>query len=155
MSSSNGRVSPMQFVRIHGHDVAYRTAGEGPVLVLIHGIAGSSATWARVMPGLAERHTVVAPDLLGHGDAPKPHDPEAYLGMEAGVLDAVQAEVGDAPVDAVGFSLGARTLLNLACAHPGRFRRIVVAGAGAGATSAASAALRASSVSTPSSTLKT
>ena len=39
----------MQFVRIHGHDVAYRTAGEGPVVVLIHGIAGSSATWARVI----------------------------------------------------------------------------------------------------------
>src|SRR5207302_657043 len=43
-----------RFVQIHGHDVAYRTAGEGPVILLIHGIAGSSATWSRVMADLAE-----------------------------------------------------------------------------------------------------
>ena len=46
---------------LHGHRVAYRHAGSGPVIVLIHGITSSSATWARVMPYLARRFTVIAP----------------------------------------------------------------------------------------------
>jgi pimeloyl-ACP methyl ester carboxylesterase len=56
-----------QEVRLHGHRITFRTAGSGPVLLLIHGITGSAATWDDVMPWLAERFCVVAPDLLGHG----------------------------------------------------------------------------------------
>lgn len=59
-------------ITLHGHRVSYRTAGSGPLLVLIHGIAGSSATWEEVMPGLATCCTVLAPDLLGHGQSAKP-----------------------------------------------------------------------------------
>jgi pimeloyl-ACP methyl ester carboxylesterase len=66
-------------------------------------------------------------DLLGHGKAPKPHEPAAYEHLEDRVLEALP----DQPVDAVGFSLGARTLLWLAGTYPARFRRIVVAGVGA------------------------
>jgi len=55
-------MTPNELV-LHGHRIAYRTAGSGPVLLLIHGIAGSSATWDEVLPWLAERYTVVAPDL--------------------------------------------------------------------------------------------
>ena len=54
-------------ITVDGDRVAYRTAGKGPVLLLIHGMAGSSVTWKHVMPALAKRFTVVAPDLLGHG----------------------------------------------------------------------------------------
>jgi pimeloyl-ACP methyl ester carboxylesterase len=61
-----------RWAKVHGHDVAYRQAGEGPLLVMIHGIAGSSSTWVPVMPLLAERYTVIAPDLLGHGESAKP-----------------------------------------------------------------------------------
>jgi pimeloyl-ACP methyl ester carboxylesterase len=53
-------------LRIDGDRVAYRAAGKGPVLLLVHGMAGSSETWRHVMPALAERFTVLAPDLLGH-----------------------------------------------------------------------------------------
>ena len=59
-------------IRIHGHEVSYRMAGEGPAILLIHGIAGSSTTWRAVMPALAEHYTVIAPDLLGHGHSAKP-----------------------------------------------------------------------------------
>jgi pimeloyl-ACP methyl ester carboxylesterase len=65
-------------------------------------------------------------DLLGHGTAPKPHDPAAYADLEARIVDALP----DSPVDAVGFSLGALTLLRAAIADPTRFRRLVVAGVG-------------------------
>jgi pimeloyl-ACP methyl ester carboxylesterase len=52
---------------LHGHRVSYRTAGQGPLVLLIHGIAGSSEQWDGVIPLLAEHFTIVAPDLLGHG----------------------------------------------------------------------------------------
>ena len=64
--------TPLQRVTLHGHSIAYRTAGDGPVVVLVHGMAGSSDTWRHVLPALARRFTVVAPDLLGHGETAKP-----------------------------------------------------------------------------------
>src|SRR2546422_4402321 len=59
-------------VTLHGHRLSYRAGGSGPLLVLIHGITASAATWDEVLPWLAERHTVVAPDLFGHGRSAKP-----------------------------------------------------------------------------------
>ena len=102
-----------------------------PPIALVHGFATSCArTWGDTgwLDLLADvGRTVIGVDLLGHGTADKPHDPGSYNRMEALVLDQLPAE----PVDAVGFSLGARTLLVLASAHPERFRRIIVAGVGA------------------------
>ena len=63
---------PLEHITLHGYDVAYRMQGRGPALVLLHGMAGSSATWRHVMPHLARDFTVVAPDLLGHGGSAKP-----------------------------------------------------------------------------------
>jgi pimeloyl-ACP methyl ester carboxylesterase len=100
-------------------------------VVLVHGFATSARrTWGDNgwIDLLADAgREVIAPDLLGHGDAPKPHDPAAYDGLEERLLD----ELPDHPVDAIGFSLGARVLLFLAGEHPERFRRLVVAGVGA------------------------
>lgn len=104
------------------------TSGE-PV-VLVHGWGGSFAeTWEA--PGVSALledagRRVIGVDLLGHGTAPKPHEPEAYADLGERVLAAMP----DEPVDAVGFSLGALTLLRLAVAHPERFRRLVLAGIG-------------------------
>lgn len=101
-----------------------------PPVLLLHGFAASFATtwrdngWVDLLAD--EGRSVVATDLLGHGDAEKPHDPEAYGAMEADVA----ARLPEGPVDAVGFSLGARVLLRVASDHPERFRRIVVAGVG-------------------------
>lgn len=104
----------------------------GPPVLLVHGFAGScERTWRD--PGwidlLADAgRDVIGVDLLGHGTAPKPHEPEAYDGLEQHVAD--QLPDGE-PVDAIGFSLGARVVLSLAIERPGRFRRIVVGGVGA------------------------
>lgn len=104
--------------------------GAVPVL-LVHGF-GTSADrtwrdngWTDLLADLGR--PVVAPDLLGHGSAPTPHDPAAYDRLEERVLDDLPPE----PVDAVGFSLGARVVLVLAGTHPERFRRLVLAGVGA------------------------
>lgn len=70
--------------------------------------------------------TVIGVDLLGHGDAPKPHDPEVYADLTERVLAVMPPE----PVAAVGFSLGAITLLDLTRRHPERVSRLVLAGIG-------------------------
>lgn len=99
-------------------------------MVLVHGWGGSFATtWQQT--GFTELlrdagRDVLGVDLLGHGEAPKPHDPAAYSDLTARVVEALPAE----PVDAVGFSLGAITLLRLAAREPHRFRRLVLAGIG-------------------------
>jgi pimeloyl-ACP methyl ester carboxylesterase len=101
-----------------------------PVL-LVHGFATSAARtwrdngWIDLLDDAGRE--VIAPDLLGHGEAPKPHDPEAYATLESDVA----ALLPDRPVDAIAFSLGARIVLTLAAEDPGRFGRIVVAGVGA------------------------
>lgn len=100
-------------------------------VVLVHGWGGSfAATWqsSGFTHLLADAgRPVIGVDLLGHGSAPKPHDPEAYGDLSTRVLEAMP----DEPVDAIGFSLGAITLLRIACRTPQRFRRLVLAGIGA------------------------
>lgn len=101
-----------------------------PPVVLVHGLATSSTkTW--VETGWVDLiqdagRTAIAADLMGHGSAPKPTDPDAYAELENQLL----GQFPDGPVDAIGFSLGARTLLALACEHPGRFNKLVLAGVG-------------------------
>jgi pimeloyl-ACP methyl ester carboxylesterase len=104
---------------------------DAPAVLLLHGFATSAARtwgengWLDVLGDTGR--TVLAPDLLGHGNAPKPHDPDAYTDIAGAVAEALP----DTPIDGVGFSLGARTLLQLAVRRPGQFRRLVVAGVGA------------------------
>jgi len=102
----------------------------GPPVALVHGFAGSAATtwggngWFDLLAD--EGRDTIGIDLLGHGTAPAPHEPEAYSDL-AGFL---AEQLPDGPVDAIAFSLGAQTVLGLAAREPGRFRRIVVAGIG-------------------------
>ena len=99
-------------------------------VALVHGWGGSFAsTWERSgFTALLEDADVpvLGVDLLGHGSAPKPHDPDAYADLTARIVEALP----DEPVDAVGFSLGAMTLLRLAIDQPHRFGRLVLAGIG-------------------------
>lgn len=101
-----------------------------PPVLLAHGFSTSGArTWGENgWIDLIEEsgRTVMAPDLPGHGSAPKPDDPLAYEHMHRALLDGLP----DEPVDAVGFSLGSRLLLTLAGEQPERFRQLVITGAG-------------------------
>ena len=102
-----------------------------PPVVLVHGWAGSfAATWESTgFPALLADagRSVIGVDLLGHGQAPKPHDPSAYDDLVSRVVASLP---DDGPVDAVGFSLGALTLLRAASSRPNRFDRLVLAGIG-------------------------
>jgi len=102
-----------------------------PPVVLVHGFATSADRtwrdngWIDLLTDTGRE--VIAIDLLGHGDADKPHDPAAYEQLEA----LVAAQLPDEPVDAIGFSLGSRVLLTIAADQPERFHRLVVTGVGA------------------------
>jgi len=127
----------------------------GPTVVLVHGLAGSSATtwrdggWIDLLADAGR--AVLAPDLPGHGANPLGAG-DVVPRLDRYVLDLLPEE----PVDAIGFSLGAKTLLLAAAAEPGRFRKLVVAGAGSnlfvqdGGSAALADALDAGDASDPS-----
>ena len=114
---------------LHGHRIAYRTAGSGPVLVLIRGIAGSSATWYEVLPALAERYCVVAPDLLGHGESAKPRGDYSLGAYASGVRDLLGA-LGHERASVVGHSLGGGVAMQFAYQFPERCERLVLVSSG-------------------------
>jgi pimeloyl-ACP methyl ester carboxylesterase len=118
-----------QSLTISGHRVAYCTAGDGPVVLLVHGMAGSSATWNRVIPVLARRFTVLVPDLLGHGESAKPHG-EYSLGAHANVLRDVLNALGFDRATFVGQSLGGGVVMQMAYQFPERCERLVLVGSG-------------------------
>jgi pimeloyl-ACP methyl ester carboxylesterase len=103
----------------------------GNPVLLVHGFASSFAlNWQD--SGLSflledAKREVIGVDLLGHGSAPKPHDPAEYADLGARVVDVLPPS---GSVDAVGFSMGARTLIDVVSAHPDRFDRLVFAGVG-------------------------
>ena len=116
-------------ITLHGHRVSYRRAGWGPVIVLIHGITGSSLTWEDVIEPLAERYTVVAPDLLGHGESAKPRGDYSLGAYASGVRDLVQA-IGHDRATVVGHSLGGGVAMQFAYQFPERCERLVLVSSG-------------------------
>lgn len=103
----------------------------GPPVLLVHGFATSAERtwrdngWIDLLEDAGRN--VLAPDVLGHGSAERPHDPAEYGRVEDLILEQLPLE----PVDAIGFSMGARLILTLASAEPARFNRIVTGGVGA------------------------
>jgi pimeloyl-ACP methyl ester carboxylesterase len=116
-------------IELHGHCVAYRSAGSGPVIVLVHGITSTSATWERVMPALARRFTVIAPDLLGHGGSAKPRGDYSLGAHASGVRDLLIA-LGHERATFVGHSLGGGVAMQLAYQFPERCERLVLIDSG-------------------------
>jgi pimeloyl-ACP methyl ester carboxylesterase len=114
---------------LHGHRVFYRSAGSGPVLVLVHGITSTSETWSKVLPYLAERFTVVAPDLLGHGESAKPRGDYSLGAYASGIRDLLFA-LGHERASFVGHSLGGGIAMQLAYQFPEHCERLVLVSSG-------------------------
>ena len=116
-------------VRVHGHPVVYRRAGDGEVVVLIHGLAGNSRTWKDVMPALSRTHDVVAPDLLGHGESVNPIG-DYSLGAHASGLRDLLLTLDVRTATIVGHSFGGGVAMQLAYQHPELCDRLVLVGSG-------------------------
>lgn len=110
-------MSDLRYLNLHGERVAYREAGQGPVLLLIHGMAGSSYTWRAVIPQLSKRYRVIAPDLIGHGQSAKPRG-DYSLGAFAVWLRDLLDELGISRVTLVGQSLGGGVAMQFVHQHP-------------------------------------
>src|SRR5687767_2231412 len=116
-------------ISLHGHRFFYRSAGSGPVLVLVHGITSTSATWATMLPYLAERFTVVAPDLLGHGESAKPRGDYSLGAYANGIRDLLIA-LGHERATVAGHSLGGGVAMQFAYQFPERVDRLVLVSSG-------------------------
>jgi pimeloyl-ACP methyl ester carboxylesterase len=114
---------------LHGHRVAYRLAGSGPALVLVHGITSTSETWERVLPHLAERHRVLAPDLLGHGQSAKPRG-DYSLGAHASGIRDLMVALDIERATFVGHSLGGGVAMQFAYQYPERCERLILVDSG-------------------------
>jgi pimeloyl-ACP methyl ester carboxylesterase len=114
---------------LHGHRVAFRTAGSGPVILLVHGITSTSATWERVLPALAQDFTVVAPDLLGHGHSAKPRGDYSLGAYASGIRDLLVA-LGHSRATFVGHSLGGGVVMQMAYQFPELCERLVLVDSG-------------------------
>ncbi len=116
-------------LEVHGHSVTYRSAGSGPVLLLLHGITNSSETWEPVVGTLADHFTVIAPDLLGHGESSRPRGDYSLGAHASGVRDLLSSlDIGRATV--VGHSLGGGVAMQFAYQFPERCERLVLVSSG-------------------------
>ena len=119
----------LHYQTIHGYRRAFRIAGSGPVLLLIHGIGDNSTTWHSVHSKLAQRFTVIAPDLLGHGQSDKPRADYSVAAYANGMRDLLGV-LGIERVTVVGHSLGGGVAMQFAYQYPERVERLVLVSTG-------------------------
>jgi pimeloyl-ACP methyl ester carboxylesterase len=125
-------VTEPKFIDIHGERIAVREAGdpEAPeALLLIHGMAGSSHTWRAILPKLAKKYRVIAPDLLGHGQSAKPRTDYSLGAFAVGLRDLLD-ELGIESATVVGQSLGGGIAMQFLYQHPDYCRRLVLISSG-------------------------
>ena len=128
-SANSDATANLKTMTLHGDRVAYRDEGAGEVLLLVHGMGGSSNTWSGVIPLLAKKYRVIAPDLLGHGESDKPrgdYSVGAFAVLLRDLLDAL-----DVPrVTVIGHSLGGGVAMQFAHQHRQYCERIVLISSG-------------------------
>jgi len=122
-------MSELAEIHLHGHRLSYRIGGSGPLLILIHGITNSSASWEPVLSLLERDFTVLAPDLLGHGDSAKPRG-DYSLGANASLLRDTMLALGHDRATIVGHSLGGGIAMQMSYQFPERVERLVLVSSG-------------------------
>jgi len=114
-----------RYANVDGLRIAYRQAGTGPPLFLIHGLRGSSRYWNQYAPVLSQQFTVIAADLKGFGESAKPrhgYSPDDHARLMKGLLHLLQVE----RAIVLGYSLGGIVALRLAMRYPDLVERLVL-----------------------------
>jgi pimeloyl-ACP methyl ester carboxylesterase len=119
----------VQFLTVHGHRRAFVKVGQGPVLLLLHGLACDHTTWNPVIDRLARRYTVIAPDLLGHGLSDKPRADYTLGGYANGMRDLLTL-LGIDKATVVGHSFGGGVAMQFAYQFPERTERMMLVAPG-------------------------
>jgi pimeloyl-ACP methyl ester carboxylesterase len=118
-----------QTLTLHGHSITYLQKGSGPVLLLVHGMAGALDTWRSVIDPLAHDATVLAMDLPGHGSS-SPADGDYSLGSMASILRDVLIALGHDRATLVGHSLGGGIAMQFSYQFPEMTERLVLTSSG-------------------------
>lgn len=118
-------LGPYEEVTLHGHTIGFQAAGDGPLLLLLHGITSNSDAWREVMPVLAENYTVIAPDMIGHGRSAKPRGDYSLGAYAAGVRDLIGV-LGFERGTVVGHSLGGGIAMQFAYLFPEHVERLAL-----------------------------
>ena len=118
-----------KFLKVEGHSIAYLEAGEGPPLVLLHGIPTSSLLWRNVIPRLARSHRVIAPDMLNYGRSDEPERADVSIAAQARILVGFLDALGLARVDLAAHDIGGGVAQIVAVRHPERLNRLILASA--------------------------
>ena len=122
----------VNYVTVHGYRRAYRMAGSGPVIVLLHGIGDSSGNWVELIDELSRDFTVIAPDMLGHGLSDKPRADYSVAAYANGLRDLLGV-LGLTSATFIGHSLGGGVAMQFAYQFPALVDRLVIVdGGGAG-----------------------
>ena len=116
-------------IALHGRRAVYRIAGSGPPIVLIHGMLNASSHWQAVASRLASDYTVIAPDLIGHGDSAAPRG-DYSLGAHAASIRDILAAIGVERASIVGHSLGGGVAMQFFYQFPQRVERLALISSG-------------------------
>ena len=125
----SGPAHEVQYLTLHGHRRAFVKTGEGPVLLLLHGLGCDHTTWEPVIDALAKRYTVIAPDLLGHGQSAKPRADYSVGGYANAMRDLITV-LGIDKVTVVGHSFGGGIAMQFAYQFPERTERLILVASG-------------------------
>jgi 2-hydroxy-6-oxonona-2,4-dienedioate hydrolase len=112
-------------IELYGQKIHYLEAGEGPAVILLHGLGGDATNWAQTIPVLAKSFHVYAPDQIGFGDSAKPMI-DYRVGTLVDFLDAFCNKLQISKASIVGNSLGGWTAMGFALAHPDKVDRMVL-----------------------------
>jgi pimeloyl-ACP methyl ester carboxylesterase len=123
------RAPEIQYRTINGHRRAFVKMGQGPALLLLHGLGCDHRTWLPVIAALARRYTVIAPDLLGHGRSAKPRADYSVGGYANGMRDLLTV-LGIDKVTVVGHSFGGGVAMQFAYQYPERTERMILVAPG-------------------------
>lgn len=122
-------MTTLRTIDLHGERVAYRDEGAGEVLLLIHGMGGNSNNWREMIPALAKKYRVIAPDLLGHGQTAKPRADYSLGAFAVWLRDLLDA-LGIPRVTIVGHSLGGGIAMQFAHQHRDYCERLILISSG-------------------------
>jgi len=119
-------MSHVRYQSVEGHRIAYREAGEGPPVLLIHGIPTDGRLWREVVPALAADHRVIVPDLLNFGLSEKPLRADVSIASQARILIGLLDALGIRRTHLVAHDIGGGVAQILAVRRSERVRRLVL-----------------------------
>tara|TARA_R110002110_G_scaffold68731_10_gene185898 strand:- start:17531 stop:18373 length:843 start_codon:yes stop_codon:yes gene_type:complete len=118
-----------KFLKVEGHSIAYLDEGDGPPLILLHGIPTNSLLWRDIIPVLAQKRRVIAPDMLNYGRSDKPARTDVSIASQARILIGLMDALGLGRVDLAAHDIGGGVAQIVAVRHPERLNRLILANA--------------------------